>query len=239
MKNILLIFILTMIILPIYANGGYNVYNPNETSQLSGINNEKILFIVDLSNSMNEYIGESKKIDIAVNAFATIISRLNPNVQTGLRVYGHKYGFNPLLGCRATELISPLRANNAQNLFQILSNMKATGWTPITRSLKSAVELDFAGVTGQKRIILLTDGGETCDESPCDYAINLVQSRDDIRIDVIEFAIDDPIADEQLKCTALATYGKLYKANDAESLARSLEQALDVSTDVQGTIIRK
>ena len=223
-----------------FSETRYNVYSQNETNKIiNGTNQEKILFIIDLSNSMNEYLGNYKKIDIAINTLASISSRLNPNIKTGLRVYGHKHGFNQLLGCNATELVVPIQSNNAQNIQYTLSNMRATGWTPITKSLKNAINNDFAGIIGKKRIIILTDGGENCDESPCDYAINLVQTREDIQIDVIAFAIDDAEADAQLKCTALATSGKIYRANDAESLAKSLEDALNVSTEVQGTIIKK
>lgn len=230
-------------LLVVFANnavhpGNYSIHTANEG--ISNINeNEKILFIVDLSNSMNDYMGNSTKINIAVNALANITSRLNPKIKTGLRVYGHKFGFNPIFGCKASELVLPLKENNTANINSTLSRMSAVGWTPITKSLKDAVNFDFAGVMGQKRIILLTDGGETCDESPCDYAIKLVQQRDDIKIDVIAFAINDPDADAQLKCTALATSGKIYRANTAADLAKSLEQALNVSTDVQGTVILK
>ncbi len=230
-------------LLVVFANNAvhpenYNVHTANEG--VSNINeNEKILFIVDLSNSMNDYMGNSTKIDIAVNALANITSRLNPKIKTGLRVYGHKFGFNPIFGCKASELVLPIKENNTRNINLTLGRMSAVGWTPITKSLKDAVNFDFAGVMGQKRIILLTDGGETCDESPCDYAIKLVQQRDDIKIDVIAFAINDPDADAQLKCTALATSGKIYRANTAADLAKSLEQALNVSTDVQGTVILK
>ena len=239
-KKFFYVFILILFSVPVFSEHSYNVYSTDNIDSIANPNNyEKILFIVDLSNSMNEYIGNYKKIDIAINAFATIASKISSKVQTGLRVYGHKFGFNPMLGCTATELISPIKENNTYNIYNILSGMRANGWTPITKSLKNAVNFDFAGINGKKRIILLTDGGENCDESPCDYAIQLVQNRDDIRIDVIEFAINDYEADAQLKCTALITSGKLYKANDAESLARSLENALEFSTDVQGTIIKK
>ena len=224
----------------VFSNQKYEVYTPSEAIEKSSENcDEKILFIVDLSNSMNDYLGGYKKIDIAINTLARITAKLNPRVKTGLRVYGHKFGFNPLLGCTATELVSPIQPNNTKNIRNILNNMSASGWTPITKSLKSAVNNDFAGISGKKRIILLTDGGENCDESPCDYAINLVQTRDDIQIDVIAFAINDEEANAQLKCTALTTSGKIYHANDADSLAKSLEQALNVSKDVQGTIIKK
>ena len=240
MRLILIVF--SVVVIGLLGLGtfaeNYNVHSPNEC--VSNINmEEKILFIVDLSNSMNDYMGDRTKIDIAVNALANITSRLNPKIKTGLRVYGHKFGFNPIFGCKASELVLPLRENNTANINSALSRMSAVGWTPITKSLKDAVNFDFAGVVGQKRIILLTDGGETCDESPCDYAIKLIQTRDDIKIDVIAFAINDPDADAQLKCTAVTTSGKIYRANTAADLANSLEQALNVTTDVQGTVIMK
>ncbi len=243
MKNLILLFFVFYLIsgFPVLSKtSNYKIHSPDEISEITENNNyEKILFIVDFSNSMNEYLGGRKKIDIAINAIANITSRLNPAIYTGLRVYGHKNGFNQIIGCNASDLVTPIRSNNARNINFALSKIRATGWTPITRSLKNAVNLDFAGISGDKRIILLTDGGENCDESPCDYAISLVQTRDDIKIDVIEFAIDDPLADSQLKCTALTTSGKVYRADDAESLARSLEQALNITKDVQGVIIKK
>ena len=239
--KIILIVLLSIIVgfsgLTTFAEN-YTVNQPNE--KLTPMDSdEKSLFIVDLSNSMNDYIGDRTKIDIAVNSLAAITAKLNPRTKTGLRVYGHKFGFNPIFGCQASELVIPLKENNTGNINSTLRRMSAVGWTPITKSLKDAVNLDFAGVVGKKRIILLTDGGETCDESPCDYAIKLVQSRDDIKIDVIAFAINDPDADAQLKCTAAVTSGKIYRANTAADLAKSLEDALNVTTDVQGTVIMK
>ena len=130
----------------------YTVHNPNDgISDLNAY--EKILFIVDLSNSMNDYIGSRTKIDIAVNTLASITSRLNPKIKTGLRVYGHKFSFNPIFGCKASELVAPLKENNTANINSTLARMNAVGWTPITKSLKDAVNIDFAGVVGQKRII--------------------------------------------------------------------------------------
>lgn len=227
--------------LPVVSDiNSYSVHDGENAGKSLKINTaEKILFIVDFSNSMNDYIGSQKKIDIAIKSLASIAGKLSPGTNTGLRVYGHKHGFNPLLGCTATNLISPIMPNNTRNIYAQLSRIQPNGWTPITRSLKQGVNNDFANIDGDKRIILLTDGGENCDESPCEYAIQLVQTRDDIKIDVIALAMNDPIAEEQLKCTALATSGKIYHANDAAALETVLGEILNVTTDVQGTIIKK
>ena len=241
MKKIFCIFIF-MLIFPNYVFGEsrYGIYTPQNLKNIESTNSqEKILFIVDFSNSMNEYLEGEKKIETAIRVLSSIISRLNPEIYTGLRVYGHRGAFNSLLGCTASDLVTPILPKNNKNIMNSISNVKATGWTPITYSLKKAVNNDFAGIQGQKRIILLTDGGENCDESPCEYALKLISERDDIKIDVIAFAINDEDADKQLKCTALATYGKFYKANTSAALMNSLEQSLNITKDVQGVIIKK
>lgn len=221
-------------------NFNYSLYTPQsykETAQMGKFKEGgKILFIVDFSNSMNEELGGRKKIDIAMDTLSSILPKINPNVQTGLRVYGHRAGFTYLQGCMASKLMVPLATNNAQNILASIYRTEATGWTPITYSLKQAVNNDFAGVSGKKHIILLTDGGENCDESPCTYAIELMKQRDDISIDVIAFDLYDIEANNQLKCTALATRGKFYSAGNSGELQNSLFDSLGIDKNVHGTI---
>lgn len=221
-------------------NFQYKVYTPNtyspEKTSTKFDENSKILFIVDFSNSMNEELNGRKKINIALDTMSSILPKINPAIQTGLRVYGHKSGFTYLQGCMASKLAVPLASGNSQNILNSIYNTRATGWTPITYSLKQAVNSDFAGVKGKKHIILLTDGGENCDESPCTYAIELMKIRDDISIDVIAFDIYDAEANNQLRCTALATRGKFYSANNSGQLTNSLFDSLGIDKNVHGTI---
>lgn len=223
------------------ANYQYQVYTPqlykeaSKTTEKYG-EDSKILFIVDFSNSMNEELGGKKKIQIAMDTLTAILPQIDPKVKTGLRVYGHKGGLTYLQGCMASKLTVPLAPNNAQNILNSIYSTKAVGWTPITYSLKQAVNSDFAGIKGKKHIILLTDGGENCDESPCTYAIELMKLRDDITIDVIAFDVYDGEANNQLRCTALATRGKFYAAPDSNALKNSLFDSLDIDKNVHGTI---
>ena len=200
---------------------------------------EQILFIVDLSNSMNERLGRSTKIDVALSTMKEILQLIPKNIPVGLRVYGHKTGFTPHQSCTASELIAPITTNNTARVYSQLSRMNAVGWTPITYSLKQAAYFDFKSTQGKKRIILLSDGGENCDESPCDFVIELLKYRDDIKIDVIAFAIGDRDANNQLKCVSLVTSGKFYNANTAAELKDSLKDSLNLQKEVQGVIIQK
>ena len=248
MKNkILYLIILTVLIFFVNSarigakeNFQYQLYTPEtyktELPSSKFDDNSKILFIVDFSNSMNEKLNGRKKIDIALDTLSAILPQINPNIQTALRVYGHRAGFTYLQGCMASKLSVPFSAGNAQNILTSLYKTDAVGWTPITYSLKQAVNSDFVGVKGKKHIILLTDGGENCDESPCIYAIELMKLRDDISIDVIAFDIGDIEANNQLRCTALTTRGKFYSANDSNALKDSFFDSLGIDKNVHGSI---
>lgn len=213
-------------------------YEQNST-QVDENSPEKILFIVDFSNSMNERLGHSTKLDIALSTMKEILQMIPPQTYVGLRVYGHRTGFTPKQSCTASQLASPIQQNNAANIYAKLNSMNAVGWTPITYSLKQAAFFDFPDTTTKKRIILISDGGENCDESPCDFIIELMKHREDIRIDVIALAIGDQDANNQLKCVALVTSGRFYNANTAAELKNSLQDSLNLQKEVQGVIIQK
>ena len=242
-KTLILILSIALLSSVVLAKSNYtytqgNQYNP--AAQNYGDSNEKVLFIIDFSNSMNEPLSMNRtKLDIALDTMYSILPRLNPNTYVGLRVYGHSAGFTPFASCRSSELVSPIAPNNSGAIASKLSRINAVGWTPITYSLKQAINNDFAGFNGQKHIILLSDGGENCDESPCKYIVEVMKFRDDIKIDVIAFAISDYEANNQLKCVSLVTSGKFYNAQTASELVDSMEKSLNMEKNVSGQIIIK
>jgi len=230
------IFILILLILPVFAQN-YNLYKGDYSYQNSD-ESERILFILDFSNSMNEFLHGRRKADLMIDTMKSILSDINENVSVGLRVYGHKSGFTPADACRASNLIEPVTYNNTTNIRNSLLTLKPKGMTPITYSLKQAVKNDFLGFNGTKRIILLTDGGENCDESPCKYAMELIKFRKDIKIDVIAFNIQNSDDLAQLECTSLVTKGKFYNAQTASELANSLNKSVNSVKKVEAKIIK-
>lgn len=245
MKKSLLILIFCLCFVQFVGNRAianfehnYKVHEPQDTKgALKNIKEKSnVIFIIDYSNSMNEKIGNKTKLELAVNTVSELMEKVPKDVNVGLRVYGFEHGFTYLFGCKSSKLFVPLGKGNREMISSTLNKLTATGWTPITYSLKQAVEKDFIGVEGKKHIVLLTDGGENCDESPCTFAINLMQKRDDISIDVIAFDLNDYEARNQLRCTALATRGKYFEAKDKEELKNSLFESLNINTEVKGEI---
>ena len=224
-----------MLIIPVFASD-YNVYIPHNY-KLETNSAEKILFIMDFSNSMTEYLEGREKVELMIDTMSKILPNIGPETSVGLRVYGHKAGFTAMDACRASSLLVPVSQSSSAAVAEALYSTKPKGMTPITYSLKQAVKNDFLGFSGKKRIILLTDGGENCDESPCEYAMELIKTRKDIHIDVIAFNINDEDDLAQLQCAALVTSGKFYTANTAAELAKSLSNSINARKDVDAKII--
>lgn len=234
MYKFLLILVFAVLFLPVCA-GDYNVYHSTETPKIT--ENERILFILDFSNSMSEFLEGRKKVDLMTETMKNLLANLSPNISVGLRVYGHRMGFTPMEACRASSLVAPVIKNNSVNIQEAFSGIKPRGMTPITYSLKQAVKKDFLGYSGKKHIILLTDGGENCDESPCTYVMELIKVRKDIKIDVIAFNIDDEDDLAQLQCTSLVTSGKFYNAQTSAELVNSLNNSVNGLKEVEAKIV--
>lgn len=246
MKNVILCLIISILIGFIFIGicaknvfaQPYNVYQPHEFgSNRFEDPEEKVLFILDFSQSMTEEIDGERKVDLMLKTMGKILPTINKNAWVGLRVYGHRNGFTQYDACKASSLVVPIVSASSAQIQARLAKTHPRGMTPITYSLKQAVEDDFAGFSGKKHIILLTDGGENCDESPCMWVMELVKTRKDVKIDVIAFNIEDEDDLDQLQCTALVTAGKFYSANTAADLVKSLQKSLNINKKVDAKII--
>ncbi len=213
--------ILVLIIIPVFA---YDVYTPEDFKYEQA--GDKLLFVVDFSNSMGEYLEHKTKVNLVKSMMQRILPQISDDTKVGIRVYGHTCNILAYNACRSSELLVPLAENNSRRINHAISKLRPRGMTPITYSLKQAVKKDLAGMKGTKHIILLTDGGENCDESPCDYSIELVKQRRDIKIDVIAFNVHDSDDLAQLQCTADVTGGRFIEADTNAQLVNSMQELI-------------
>jgi len=209
------------VVIPVFA---YEVYSPEDYKYEPA--GDKLLFVIDFSNSMTAYLNNQTKANQVKELMTTILPQISPETKVGLRVYGHTCNFLAYNACRSSELVVPLGLNNSVQIASELHRLRPRGMTPITYSLKQAVKKDLNGYDGIKHVILLTDGGENCDESPCDYAIALMKQRRDIKIDVIAFDVEGEDDLAQLKCTADVTGGRFSEADTKAKLFSTMEDMI-------------
>ena len=107
MKNLLLV--LFIVILPVFA---YEVYMPDEYSYHS--EGDKLLFVLDFSNSMSDYVGAKTKVNQVKDMMNFILPQISPQTKVGMRVYGHTCNLVAYKACRSSELVVPLGKNNSK-----------------------------------------------------------------------------------------------------------------------------
>ncbi len=230
-----LLFILFLMTLPVL---GYEVYQYNSLPEdkIHSVD-EHLLFVIDFSQSMSESLGKESKADMVQDVLQQFLPQIPKQIPVGLRVYGHKCGLTAYHACKASQLVVPISHGHNEYILTKLQDLNPRGMTPITYSLKQAVANDFGEYKGVKHIILFTDGGENCDESPCKYAIELSKLRKDFVIDVIAFNIGDQDDLDQLECTALVTKGEFYQAETKAELINILGKIVEKQKSVDAKII--
>jgi formylglycine-generating enzyme len=113
--------------------------------------------IVNLSESMNEPIGNKSKIDFAREITNDILDKLNGPSDIGLTLYGHKEKD----GCGDAESVVPVKGLDIPLIKQKLTGCKPLGKASADSALKKAAER-LKDNTDYLSIVLITDGKNIC-----------------------------------------------------------------------------
>lgn len=197
-----------------------------------------ILIVFDASGSMEDKIHGETKIHIAKRVLKEVLESADLDVNLGLRVYGsEKPSGSPLQNCLDSKLLVIPGISNRRTIINEIYKVLPQGFTPITFSLSQAIQ-DILPYRGDKSIILISDGLETCGGDPCLLAQNIAATNIDLKINVVGFGVkDDWEAQQQLMCVALNTQGKYYSADNADELAQGLRESINKT--VTGRILLK
>jgi Ca-activated chloride channel family protein len=158
------------------------------------------------------------KIDAARAALGSVVDALPESTVLGVRAYGGTFE-DKERGCGDTRLLvgmGPLDRAAAKSAF---AGLKPLGFTPIATSLEKAAA-DFSR-EGARRILLISDGEETCGGNPCEVAKTLEASGIDLTVDTVGYAAD-AATKQQLACIAEATGGTYSEVADGAALQREL-----------------
>lgn len=180
------------------------------------------LLMLDSSYSMRGPAGGGKrKITAAKESLERFIVGTPESTKLGLLVYGHR-GSNARAdkaeSCRGAEVLAPLGEIDHRNAGKVLARFRPRGYTPIARALREA-ERTFADKEGARnRIVLVSDGVETCGGDPVSAARRLKRAGIGVTVDVVGFDVAKSTDAARLKRIADVTAGTYTSARSGSEL---------------------
>ena len=205
------------------------------TAAEEGAEAEGVYIIFDGSGSMWGQLDDgTHKVTAARQVLDQFVGQDFGERALALRAYGHRREGD----CADTELVVPFGPanDNAESIREFASKVNPKGKTPISRSLRAALD-DMGERPGE--IILISDGIETCDEDPCELVRSWAEKEIAIKVHVVGLGLDEKER-SAMQCIAEAA-GTVYQdANSADELAASLtairEDGVEAeSAEVEGT----
>ena len=189
--------------------------------------------VLDASGSMAGKLASGEpKMEAAKKAVADLASKLPGTLTLAFRAYGHQSAKDKH-DCRDTQLLVPFGplAQGKDTILALSGGLQAKGYTPITFVLQKAAEDFPPSFGGERMIILVSDGIETCEGDPCATAKALDKANPKILVHTVGFGVDEA-ARSQLDCIARATGGTYFGAADAGQLIAALSQAIRTASVV-------
>ena len=181
-----------------------------------------LIFILDSSGSMWGRIeGDLPKISVAKSVMTDLISGLDAGSSVGLIAYGHRRKGD----CSDVETLTPLQSLDKDRLIGQIKGINPKGKTPITRSVKEAVEI-LRTVEESAGIVLVSDGIETCEGDPCEAVKAAKAAGIPFTMHVVGFDVAEAETD-QLRCMADAGGGRYFTARNTAQLSDALKTAVE------------
>jgi hypothetical protein len=168
---------------------------------------EQVVFVIDDSSSMTEAVadpqgsGARSRWELVQHAYPEWINRLGRSVRVGAVSVGGGCGSPPAIrfpaGADTNEIAAALRRT------------VPAGQTKLNAALEAAPDLFDKGVRGQRKLVVLSDGLNTCPPAAdtCELAKRLFRDHG-ITIDVVAL-ITDPGMLDQFRCITTNAHGIL------------------------------
>jgi hypothetical protein len=182
--------------------------------------------ILDCSGSMKDPVDGRQKMTVAREVITEVLAALPPEMQVGLRLYGHKQPPQKT----DTELvvpIGPLDDARRNTIRGWIMRARPIGWTPMVHSLVQAKNDFQAAGKGSRTVVLVSDGEETGGGKVADVEAAYRDAGIDLVLHVVGFDVAGiPLAEQQMKELARIGKGRYFAAKGTKDLAAALREAM-------------
>lgn len=207
---------------------------PNETLPFSPTlvkSRTNVLILMDASGSMAGPIESSTKIEFEKSVVKDMIVQPQPTGMQrsiGVRVFGAQHPLEAK-ACEDSHQIAPLGDTMADKIGPAIGAIVAQGMSPIAFALQqAAATFPAADNDTDNMIVLIVDGGDTCQADPCQAAADIHAGPSKAMVHVIGFDLDST-ATEQLRCVAHNSDGRFLLARNVPELRTAADQALNAN----------
>lgn len=201
---------------------------PAAADEPSSAASPKVELVLDVSGSMRTRdIDGQSRISAAKQAFNDVLDAVPEEVQLGIRTLGADYpGDDREVGCKDTKQLYPVGPLDRTEAKTAVATLAPTGWTPIGPALLGAAD-DLEGGDSTRRIVLITDGEDTCGPlDPCEVARDIAARGIHLVIDTLGLVPDAKIR-QQLTCIAEATGGTYTAVQHTDELSSKVKQLVE------------
>ncbi|CAL9380573.1 VWA domain-containing protein [Streptomyces sp. enrichment culture] len=188
----------------------------------------KVNLLLDVSGSMRaKDIDGRSRMAAAKQAFNEVLDATPEEVELGIRTLGADYaGDDRKEGCKDTAQLYPVGPLNRTEAKTAVATLTPTGWTPIGPALLEAAD-DLDGGNGSKRIVLISDGEDTCAPlDPCEVAREIAAKGIGLTIDTLGLVPNAKLS-RQLSCIAEATGGTYTSVEHQDELTDRVNELVD------------
>jgi Mg-chelatase subunit ChlD len=196
------------------------------------ISDRAVELVFDASNSMWGQLNGEPKMGIAKEILTDALDWLPEDLELSLRVYGHRHK-HELKNCTDSELLVPLGPGSRDRIREAIASFRPRGQTPIAYSLNE-VASDFRAYSGERAVVLVTDGIESCGGDPVSAARRLYEEKG-LTVHVIGFGLGSgPDEDTgSLRAIAEAGRGRFLTARSAAELRGALAVTVGTPFEVR------
>ena len=144
---------------------------------------ERVVILFDRSSSMNGMLDGVPKIEMGRKLFRQLALENATNEHVAVRFFAGGVSETDAENCKTSKLVLPFGARKGTQFESLYQDLTAKGKkTPLTHAVELA-KADLVGWSGARRIILISDGMDTCGSDPLPLSDDLANSG--IELDII------------------------------------------------------
>jgi hypothetical protein len=176
--------------------------------------------VLDASSSMSTKIGGTSKIASVRTELGEALGSYAGRLSFGLVAFGHRKASN----CADSEILAKPGELTFASQSKFLDNIKPKGAAPVAAALSDAAK--SAPPQGRFDIVLIADGGDSCDADICAAAAAMKEKSPGLRVHVVGFSskVEDL---KPLSCLAETTGGSIAVATNQAELKQGLADVLN------------